>query len=113
MERNRVKGLDDLNARADRWRRWYNGWMHEGIGATPQSRYRPSPHRIEESLWDAFAREERRKIYRDGTIHLWGRRYQVPKEYAGWHVWVRIFYDRFKVCVGVENKVIAIYPCPP
>jgi len=27
----------------------------------------------------------------------------VPKEYVGWHVWVRIFYNLVKVCVGAEN----------
>jgi len=37
----------------------------------------------------------------------------VPKEYVGWHVWVRIFYNLVKVCVGAENRVIATYPCPP
>jgi len=52
-------------------------------------------------------------VRRDGTISLWGKRYPVPKEYAGWHVWVRIFYNLVKVCVGAENRVIAIYPCPP
>jgi len=33
-----------------------------------------------EALWDAFAKEERRKVRRDGTISLWGKRYPVPKD---------------------------------
>jgi len=115
VQRNRVKSLDDLNTRAELWRRRYNHREHEGIGKTPPAgRYRPSPHRVgAEALWDAFAKEERRKVRRDGTISLWGKRYPVPKEYVGWHVWVRIFYNLVKVCVGAENRVIATYPCPP
>ena len=113
--RNRVKDLDDLNARAEVWLRWYNTREHEGIGkAAPVERYHSSPHRVgAETLWDVFAREERRKVYRDGTISLWGKRYAVPTEYVGWPVWVRIFSDKIKVCVGKENKIIATYPCPP
>ncbi len=115
VQRNRVTGLDDLNAQAEAWRQRYNQREHEGIGQlSPARRYRPSPHRVgADALWIAFSREERRKVYRDGAISLWGKRYPVPKEYAGWYVWVRIFYDRFKVCVGLDNKVIATYPCPP
>jgi len=70
VERNRVRGLDDLNTRAELWRRWYNHREHEGIGKTPPaSRYRPSPHRVgAEALWDAFAKEERRKARRDAIV---------------------------------------------
>ncbi|HHS98281.1 MAG TPA: hypothetical protein ENK08_10400 [Chloroflexi bacterium] len=114
VERNRVKNLEDLNHRAERWRRWYNRRRHESIRKSPAERYQPSPHRVEaEVLWDAFAKEERRKIYRDGTIRLWGQRYPVPEAFIGQHAWVRIFYDRFKICVGADNTVIATYPRPP
>ena len=59
VQRNRVRDLDDLNARAETWRRWYNHREHEGIGKEcPASRYYHSPHHVEaEALWDAFARE--------------------------------------------------------
>ena len=64
-------------------------------------------------LWDAFAREERRKVYRDGTIHLWGQRYPVPEAFIGQHAWVRVFCDRFKIGVGADDTVVATYRCPP
>jgi len=114
VQRHRVHGLDDLNAKAEAWRGWYNQRAHEGLGkACPASRYSASPHRLgEDLLWAAFAREFRRKVRRDGTLSLWGTQYPVPKEYAGWQVWVRVFSGKMQVCVGPENKVIAVHPVP-
>ncbi len=63
-----------------------NTRTHEGIQATPLSSYRPSRHRVQtELLWHIFAQEKRRKVYRDGTFSLWGKRYQLPAEYAADH----------------------------
>jgi len=64
-------------------------------------------------LWDAFAREERRKIYQDGAIRLWGERCPVPEQFTGQYARVRILYDRSKIRIGLGNKDIAASPCPP
>lgn len=40
--RNRVQNLEELNLRAEQWRRWYNRREHEGIAnCAPDERYRP------------------------------------------------------------------------
>jgi len=114
VEGQRVTTLEELNRKAEEWRGGYNAREHEGIQSTPLRRYRPSTHRVgAELLWDAFAKEERKKVYRDGTIRLWSQRYPLPKEYAGDHAWVRVFYGKVKVVVGPEDEVIATYSCPP
>lgn len=113
VERNRVANLEELNAKADRWRQAYNARMHEGILATPLGSYRPSLHRVQtELLWHIFAQEERRKVYRDGTFSLWGKRYRLPDEYAADHAWVRFFHNQIKVVVGPDDEVIATYVYP-
>lgn len=114
VERYRVKDLEDLNARAEAWRQWYNRRKHEGLGMeAPASRYRLSPCQVaEDLLWTLFAREERRKVHRDGTVRLWGGKYAVPETYVGWQVWVQVFAGKMRVCVGPDNKVIATYSVP-
>ena len=113
VERNRVANLEELNTKADQWRQTYNARMHEGIQATPLSRYHPSLHRLQaEALWHIFATEQRRKVYRDGTFSLWSRRYPLPKEYVADHAWVRTFHNEIKVVVGPDDEVIATYACP-
>ena len=108
--RHKVDSLEDMNIKAEGWRHWYNKREHEGISTTPSGRYSPSPHRVaKEALWEVFASEQRRKVYRDATISLWGCRYKVPPEYIGQYVWLRIFAGLVKVCVGVDNKVITSF----
>jgi len=114
VERHRVANLEELNSKAEEWRAWYNTREHEGIQTIPQRRYFPSAHRVRaDVLWNAFAREERKKVYRDGTIRLWSKAYSLPKEHAGDHAWVRVFYNTVKVVVGPEDEVIATFSCPP
>ena len=114
VTRNRVTDLDALNAQAECWRVRYNARAHEGIHTAPERRYRPSPHQVSaETVWEAFAVEERRKIYRDATIHMEGQHYAVPEQYVGESAWVRTFYDRLKVCIGAENTVIAVHHGAP
>jgi transposase InsO family protein len=114
VQRNRLQNLDDLNAKAAGWRDWYNQRAHESILTEPNRRYKASAHRLaSETLWNAFAREDRKKVYRDGTIRLWGVHYPLPKEYAGGHAWVRTFYDQAKVVIGPDDEIIATYSCSP
>lgn len=115
--RKRVQNLEDLNARAEQWRQWYNRREHEGMAScAPEERYQPSPHRLgAQILWDAFAREERRKVHRDGMVHINGQKYPVPKEHIGTHVWVRSFGQEIRICTGEDNRVLSSFrlPLPP
>jgi hypothetical protein len=105
VQRNRVESLDDLNDKATTWRDWYNHRIHEGILTEPIRRYERSPHHVAaEPLWDAFAQEERKKVYRDGTICLWGVHYALPKEYAGGHAWVRTSTTRSRYSLALMMR---------
>ncbi len=89
--RNKVTSLEDLNERWERWRGWYNEeHEHSALGfRPPTSRYRDGMKPAEGTVWQAFAKEETRKVRLDGKIQVGKDLYQLPK---GWeHSRVRVY----------------------
>jgi len=107
--RHQVKSLADLNARWERWRTWYNQERpHSSLGDGPPARHyrrssRPAPPELERLL----SVEEPRRVGRDATITVRGKRYAVPAEYMGRHVWVLRLDDQIQIEHG--GKIIASY----
>jgi hypothetical protein len=91
-----VDSLQDLNERADRWRREYNQQhFHETIRCRPTERYAPGLRVDSCFLRELFAREERRKVTREATVRYHNRHFTVPEGYIGWNVWVANFFDEY------------------
>jgi transposase len=94
--RYQVESLQDLNERADRWRREYNHQhYHETIRCTPADRYAPGLRVDSRFLRELFAREERRKVTREATVRYHNRHFTVPQAYIGWNLWVANFFDEY------------------
>lgn len=60
-------------------------------GTTHAERYHPSKRRVSRvELETLLLVEERRKVTRESTISLYGRRYYIPPGYIGCRIWVKI-----------------------
>lgn len=107
--RGQVKSLEDLNARWERWRDWYNQRrLHASLGEGPPARsYRRSARPAPPELERLLAVDEPRRVGRDATISLRGRRYAVPAEYMGRQVWVMQLDDQIRIEHG--GQIIASY----
>jgi len=88
-----AKTVDEVNGV---WRLWlarYNYvFKSEYFGnVTRSSRYHPSKRRLSQiELQTLLTVEERRKVSRESTISLYGKRYLIPPGYIGCRIWVRI-----------------------
>jgi transposase len=108
--RFKVTNLEELNQQAEVWRRKRNeNFVHEGIRATPASRYKPGLKVDPEFLRKVFALEERRKVMREGVISYRGKKFPVPERYIGWNVWVANFFDE-KIEIYAGDTLIGCYP---
>lgn len=89
----KAKTVDEVNGA---WRLWlarYNYvFRSEYFGnITRASKYHPSERRLSQiELQTLLTVEERRKVSRESTISLYGRRYIVPDGYIGCRIWVKI-----------------------
>lgn len=104
-----VESLQDLNERAERWRREYNQQhFHETIRCRPADRYRPGLQVDRDLLRELFAREERRKVTREATVRYHNRHFKVPEAYIGWNVWVADFFDEY-IEIRTGHRVIGTF----
>ena len=88
---DQVHALSELQAAWEKWRAWYNQRRpHSSLGdLPPASRYTSCQRPAPADLRALLAVEERRLVHRDATIQLAGRRFEVPPELMGKHLWVR------------------------
>jgi putative transposase len=88
--RDQVPDLDQLNHRWREWARWYNEQRpHASLGGLPPARhFQPSPRPAPRELRKLLQVEVSRKVGRDAAISLGGKRYALPAEFMGRHVWV-------------------------
>jgi transposase len=104
-----VSNLAELNALGERWRRQYNQkHVNETTLQTPQERYRKGVQVDARLLKQLFAREERRKVSREGLVSYFGRSFRVPDEYIGTSVWVANYFDQH-IEIQSGDKVIASF----
>jgi hypothetical protein len=106
--REKVRSLGELNVFFHQWRQWYNEVRpHSALGfEPPKSRYREGLEVEEATVWQAFAKEETRKVRLDGKIQVGKQFYQLPR---GWeHSRVRIYRlgGKLKVIGGKENRLL-------
>lgn len=89
----KAKTLDEVNGKWKLWLAQYNYvFKSEYFGnITRVSRYRPSEKRLSQiELQTLLTVEERRKVSRESTISLYGKRYIIPPGYIGCRIWVKI-----------------------
>jgi transposase InsO family protein len=107
--RDKVRSLEDLNARFKRWRAWYNYERpHSSLGqGAPGRSYHSSARLAPAELERLLSVTEPRRVGRDASISVAGQRYPVPAEYMGRHVWVAMLKDQIRIEHG--GKTIAEY----
>lgn len=85
--------VDEVNGKWRLWLAWYNyKFKSEYFGnVTHVSRYHPSERRLSHiELQTLLTVEERRKVSRESTISLYGKRYIIPPGYIGCRIWIKI-----------------------
>ncbi len=108
-----VKGqapsLPELQARWEKWRRWYNERRpHASLGdLSPAHRYHGSRRGAPAELRKLLQVEPSRLVRRDATISLRGERFAVPAELMGKHVWVGLLGDG--IVIEHAGRTIATY----
>ena len=85
-----VRHVADLNQRWEEWLPWYNERRpHSSIGQVPPARRFAASRRAAPAELEQLLRVEvQRKVARDCTISLGGKRYELPADLIGRHVWV-------------------------
>lgn len=89
----KAKTVDEVNGAWKVWLARYNYvFKSEYFGnITRASKYHPSERRLPQiELQTLLTVEERRKVSRESTISLYGKRYIVPDGYIGCRIWVKI-----------------------
>ncbi|MEI6064814.1 MAG: DDE-type integrase/transposase/recombinase [Pseudanabaena sp. ELA748] len=97
LPKEALGSLEDLNTHFSRWlSEDYNGNIHSGIEAKPKDRFlksiakqairRVSTHELDQSFYESF----QRKVKKDATISIQGCLFEVPCEYMGCTVEIRI-----------------------
>jgi len=88
--KDQVHSLAELQARWEQWFGWYDQRRpHASLGDLPPAhRYLTSRRAAPPELRNLLAVEISRLVRRDATISLRGRRFPVPPELMGKHVWV-------------------------
>lgn len=88
-----VRTTGEINGRFRLWLARYN-WRFTGDsinGDTHASRYQPAVRRLSRvELETLLVVEERRKVTRESTISLYGKRYYVPPGYINCRIWVKV-----------------------
>ncbi len=88
-----AKTLDEVSGAWKLWLARYNYvFKSEYFGnVTRVSRYHPSERRLSQiELQTLLTVEERRKVSRESTISLYGKRYIIPSGYIGCRIWIKI-----------------------
>lgn len=109
-EHMKVKSFEELNKSFFKWQINYNEtFKHSGIGMndrTPSDAYQPSTRRRpKQELQELLIITIRRYVYRDSTISLFGKRYNVPNQFITCRIWVKIKGET----VRVESMGRAVY----
>lgn len=89
----KAKTLDEVNGAWILWLTRYNyHFKSEYFGnSTRASRYQPSERRLTQiELQTLLTVEERRKVSRESTISLYGKRYIISPGHIGCRIWVKI-----------------------
>ena len=89
----KTKTVDEVNGTWRLWLAQYNYvFKSEYFGnITRVSRYKSSERKLDQlELQTLLTVEERRKVSRESTISLYGRRYIIPPGYIGCRIWVKI-----------------------
>lgn len=88
-----AKTVEEVNGKWKLWLAQYNYvFKSEYFGnITRVSKYHPSVKRLTPlELQTLLTVEERRKVSRESTISLYGKRYLIPPGYIGCRIWVKI-----------------------
>lgn len=88
-----AKTVEEVNGAWKLWLARYNYvFKSEYFGfITRASKYKPSERRLSQiELQTLLTVEERRKVSRESTISLYGKRYIVPPGYIGCRIWIKI-----------------------
>jgi len=90
-----VRSTEELNNRWGKWVAWYNfRWRGNARGLdgrTPVEAYQAPEEGVKrEEIEHLLVIEERRKVTRESTISLYGRKYRIPPGYIGCRIWVKI-----------------------
>ncbi len=88
-----ARTLEEVNGKWNLWLARYNYvFKSEYFGnITRASRYHPSERKLSQlELQTLLTVEERRKVSRESTISLYGKRYIIPPGYIGCRIWVKI-----------------------
>lgn len=89
----KAKTVEEVNGIWKLWLARYNYvFKSEYFGfITRASKYHPSERRLSQiELQTLLTVEERRKVSRESTISLYGKRYIIPPGYIGCRIWVKI-----------------------
>lgn len=89
----KAKTIDEVNGKWKLWLARYNYvFKSEYFGnITHASKYHPSERRLSQiELQTLLTVEERRKVSRESTISLYGKRYVVPPGYIDCRIWIKI-----------------------
>jgi len=89
----KAKTIDEVNGKWKLWLARYNYvFKSEYFGnITRASKYHPSEKRLSQiELQTLLTVEERRKVSRESTISLYGKRYIIPPGYIDCRIWVKI-----------------------
>ncbi len=113
-EVEKVTTLDDLNRRFFQWVEEYNHRKHSSLNCSPMKKWLESP-RLPRLLPDTpvndhiFLLETRRRVKKDGTFSLLGKRYEINYVYAGKKISVRYDNrDRTRVHVYLDDNYIGL-----
>lgn len=88
-----AKTIDEVNGKWTLWLARYNYVFKSEYfgGITRISKYHLSERRVSQiELQTLLTIEERRKVSRESTISLYGKRYIIPPGYIGCRIWVKI-----------------------
>lgn len=89
----KARNVEEVNGKWKIWLARYNYvFKSEYFGnVTRISKYKPSERRLSQiELQTLLTVEERRKVSRESTISLYGKRYLIPPGYIGCRIWIKI-----------------------